>query len=206
TWWATMLTQDLGTGAQGGLYRSDDNGVSWAQQMGSVTGLPALTTALDRVWVDGTDDGAGHSVLYVGTAEPASNKPKESNFGRIYKSLDSGTTWTELTAARGYCQGQRSYDMPIHVEPSNPLVVYTGGAGAESNPSQFMRSDNGGATFTTKILSPSTSTALHADVHAITAWPGHASEIWVGNDGGVWQSTDRGDTWNNKNTSLQITQ
>jgi hypothetical protein len=205
-WWASMLTQDLGTGAQGGLYRSDDNGVSWSQQMGAATGLPALTVALERVWIDGTDDGAGNSVLYVGTSAPASSKPKESNFGRIYQSLDSGTTWTELTAARGYCQGQCFYDMPIRVEPGDPLVAYTGGAGAESSPSLFMRTNDGGTTFTTHITSASTNTALHADMHAITPWPGHSSEIWVGNDGGVWQSTDGGTTWNNKNTSLQITQ
>ncbi|HZX91677.1 MAG TPA: sialidase family protein [Rudaea sp.] len=215
TWWATMLTQDLGTGAQGGLYKSVDNGVSWTQQMGSATGLPALTVALERVWIDGTDDGAGNSVLYVGTSEPASNKPSESNFGRIYKSVNSGVTWAELKAARGYCQGQCFYDLPIHAEPNNPLVVYTGGAGAfgiaphggaETTPSLFMRSNNGGTTFTSHVLSPSTNTALHSDMHSIVSWPGHANEIWVGNDGGVWQSTDGGNTWNNKNTSLQVTQ
>jgi photosystem II stability/assembly factor-like uncharacterized protein len=213
TWWATMLTQDLGNGAQGGLYRSVDNGVTWTQQMGTATGLPPLTTALGRVWIAGTDDGAANSALYVATSEPASTKPGESNFGRLYKSLDSGQNWAELRAARGFCQGQCFYDMPIQVEPGNPLVVYTGGAGAfatqgpsEKTPSLFMRSDDGGATFTSHVLSPTTNTALHSDMHAITPYPGHANEIWVGNDGGVWQSTDGGTTWNNRNTTLQITQ
>jgi len=212
TWWATMLTQDLGTGAQGGLYKSVDNGVSWTQQMGSATGLPALSTALGRLWIAGADDGASNSVLYVGTSEPASNKPNADG-GKIYKSTNSGTGWTELKAARGYCQGQCFYDLPIQVEPGNPLIVYTGGAGAfslkagvEQTPSLFMRSNDGGTTFTSHVLSPSTSTALHSDMHAIASWPGHANEIWVGNDGGVWQSTDGGNTWNNKNTSLQVTQ
>ena len=213
TWWAAMLTQDLGSGVQGGLYRSTDDGVSWSQQMGVAGGLPALTTALERVWIAGGDGGAGGSVLYVGTSQAASNKPSESNFGRIYKSTNGGATWTELMGARGYCQNQCYYDMPIQVEPGNPQVVYIGGAGTadlqglgEKTPSLFMRSNDGGATFTSHVYSASTNTALHADMHAITPWPGHASEIWVGNDGGVWQSTDGGDTWNNKNTSLQITQ
>ena len=212
TWWATMLTQDLGTGPQGGLYKSVDNGVSWTQQRGAAAGLPALSTALERLWIAGADDGASNSVLYVGTSEPASNKPNADG-GKIYKSNNSGTSWTELKAARGYCQGQCYYDLPIQVEPGNPSIVYTGGAGAislrngvEQTPSLFMRSNDGGATFTSHVLSPSTNTALHSDMHAIASWPGHANEIWVGNDGGVWQSTDGGDTWNNKNTSLQITQ
>ncbi len=202
------------SGVTGGVQRSDDGGVTWTQVAGS-GGLPALDAGATwgRAWITGGDDGAGHSVLYVGNSQANSG----IGGGKVFKSADGGTTWTELTAARGYCQGQCFYDLPLAVESSNPGVLYTGGAGnaatvdgtntgTEKVPSMFMRSDDGGATFASHVRSADQTTALHADVHAIEPWPGHPNEIWVGNDGGVWRSTDGGNNWSNLNTTLQITQ
>ena len=119
-------------------------------------------------------------------------------------------------AADGFCQTQCTYDMPILVDPADPLTVYTGGGGSaplsggvETTPSSFMKSTDGGATFVSRVRGSnpaSAITALHADVHAITAWPGHAGEVWVGNDGGVWRSTNGAGVWQNLNTNLQVTQ
>lgn len=198
TWWAAMYGVSTVTG---GVQKSIDNGVTWTQVFG-IGGLPALASASGRNWITGADPGGGNpSVLYIGNA--ASN-------GRVYKSVDGGTNWTAVTATNGYCSGQCFYDMPLYAEPGNPDTLYTGGAGnstdPETVPSMFMRSIDGGATFQSKVRSPSTNTALHADVHAITSYPGNPNEIWVGNDGGVWKSTNRGDTWINVNNSMQITQ
>ncbi len=198
TWWAAMYGVSTVTG---GVQKSIDNGVTWTQVFGT-GGLPALSSVSGRNWITGADPGGGNpSVLYIGNA--ASN-------GRVYKSVDGGTSWTAVTAANGYCSGQCFYDMPLYAEPGNPNTLYTGGAGnstdPETVPSMFMRSIDGGATFQSKVRSPSTNTALHADVHAITSYPGNPNEIWVGNDGGVWKSTNRGDTWINVNNSMQITQ
>lgn len=199
----------------GGVQRSDDGGATWTQVAGT-GGLPPLDAALSwgRAWIAGaTDPDSGNAVLYLGNSQANGN----IGGGRIYKSVDGGTNWTELTAARGYCQGQCFYDLALGVEPTDPDVLYTGGAGnagtsdgtndgVENVPSMFMRSDDGGATFVSKIRSADRTTALHADVHAIESWPGHPNEIWVGNDGGVWRSPDGGDHWINLNTTLQITQ
>lgn len=198
TWWAAMYGVSTVTG---GVQKSIDNGVTWIQVFGT-GGLPALASVSGRNWITGADPGgASPSVLYIGNA---------SSNGRVYKSVDGGTTWTAVPAANGYCQGQCFYDMPLYAEPGNPNTLYTGGAGnstdPETVPSMFMRSLDGGATFESKVRSPSTNTALHADVHAITSYPGNPNEIWVGNDGGVWKSTNRGDTWINVNNSMQITQ
>ncbi|MEO8673566.1 MAG: hypothetical protein ABI411_19820 [Tahibacter sp.] len=208
TWWVAMLGSS-GIPGSGGVQKSIDNGITWTQVFGVAAGLPALNGGtLGRAWIAGADPGGGNpSVLYIGTAE---NVAAAGTGGKVYKSTNGGTSWTQVTAANQYCKGQCFYDMPIYVEPGNPNVVFTGGAGNSTNPetvpSMFMRSLDGGTTFASKVRSPSTNTALHADIHVITSKPGSPNEVWVGNDGGVWKSTDKGDTWINLNTSLQITQ
>ncbi len=190
---------------EGGLLRSTDNGATWAQQFGSATGLPALATGLGRSWVTASAAGAegGTSTIYVATAESNIS----GNSGRIYKSSNSGATWSEITAAQGFCQGQCSYDMPILAEAGDPDILYTGGAGAvDSVPSQFMKSTNGGTSFTDNTRSASGMTALHADVHAIEHRPGEPNRLWNGNDGGVWRSDDRGENWIPVNDGLSLTQ
>ncbi len=200
-WWGAMWYTGNGGGPDGGLLKSTDSGNTWTQLAG-VGGLPAAGSSWSRAWVTATSDGSPmpQTVLYVGSG---------AGGGSVYKSMDTGATWTTLTAAAGYCNPQCFYDMPIYVEPGNPNVFYAGGAGTSSpgvTPSQFMRSDNGGTTFADKVRSADGTTAQHADVHAITSWPGVDNEIWVGNDGGIWKSTDRGDNWINVNNNLAITQ
>jgi len=210
TWWASGLAI---SGTTGGLQKSIDNGVTWTQVAGT-GGLPALDAGATwgRSWIaGGAAPGDLNSTLYVGNAQTAGN-PTPSG-GKVFKSVDSGVTWTEVVAAREYCKGQCFYDLPIAVEPGNPNVVYTGGAGnsggtagAETVPSLFMRSDNGGTSFASHVRSLDGTTALHADMHAIAVWPGQPNRIWIGNDGGVWRSDDKGANWVNANTNQTLTQ
>ncbi|NJL29429.1 MAG: hypothetical protein HC897_16840 [Thermoanaerobaculia bacterium] len=207
TWWAPGATSSgsIDPANEGGLRKSTDNGVTWTQVAG-LGGLPALATTWSRAWITGTADSSfpGQSVLYVANGQNAG-----PGSGRIFKSTDSGTNWTELTAARAYCSGQCSYDMPIWTEPGNSNILYTGGAGTSSAgvvPSQFMRSTNGGTSFTDCVRSADNSTAMHADVHVIYTWPGQPNRLWTGNDGGIWRSDDRCTNWVNVNSNLQLTQ
>jgi hypothetical protein len=220
--WAAMAPLQPGGGTNG-LFVSNDSGATWTAVDGVAAGLPAADLVDNGQFVRGyisLMNNAGTTVVYYGTSEvPATSTT--GNGGMLYVSTDGGTTFTNIPAADGFCQGQCTYDMPIAVDSLIPNVVYTGGAGASQTsdttnngteliPSQFMRSDNGlsGATavFASHVRSGDKTTALHADMHAITPWPGHANEVWVGNDGGVWQSLDGGNNWINRNTTLQVTQ
>ncbi|MEM9594207.1 MAG: hypothetical protein AAGD06_08085 [Acidobacteriota bacterium] len=202
-WAAAWRTGPTVDNFNGGLLRSTDSGVTWTQIAGT-GGLPALDDSWARSWITGTvavsAAGPPESVLYVANGQAS---------GSVWRSDDSGATWTQRPAATGYCAGQCSYDMPIYVEPGDPDTLYTGGAGTSNLgvlPSQMMRSSDGGATFTDIVRSADMSTAMHADVHAITTIPGSDNHVWVGNDGGMWRSTDRGTNWININSNLAITQ
>jgi hypothetical protein len=68
-------------------------------------GLPAPGPALGRSWLTAAPNVAGtETILYFATSEIVG----AGNFGKIYRSLDSGESSSELTAARGYIR--RSVD------------------------------------------------------------------------------------------------
>jgi photosystem II stability/assembly factor-like uncharacterized protein len=220
--WAAMAPL-TGNGTNG-LFVSNDSGATWSAVDGVATGLPVADLADNGGFVRGyiaLVNNGGTTVVYYATSEVPASQAATGNGGTLYVSTDGGTTFANVPGADGFCQGQCTYDMPIAVDSISANVVYTGGAGTSDTsdgtntgteliPSQFMRSNNGlsgaTATFTSHVRSGDQSTALHADVHAITPWPGHANEVWVGNDGGIWQSVDGGNNWINHNTTLQITQ
>lgn len=208
TWWAGGRTSggSIDPANEGGLWKSTDNGDTWTQQAGA-GGLPALSVNWGRTWVTATTDTnfPGHSILFFGNGLTATGAGQ----GSVFKTVDSGATWAEVTAARGYCNAQCFYDNPVYVEPGEEQIFYTGGAGASTVgvlPTQFMRTNNGGTTFADKVRSGDATNALHADVHFIASWPGEPNRLWVTNDGGVWRSDDRGDNWVNVNSNLQTTQ
>ena len=126
-----------------------------------------------------------------------------------------------MTAANDYCDGPvllRHADLRGAGEQN---IIYHGGAGAvdtlappdpDAAVSNLRRSTDGGATFTDIMRCPAPCTvnggptAIHSDMHAIIDAAGSGKSLWTGNDGGIWRSTDRGTTWQNRNTNLAFTQ
>lgn len=114
------------------------------------------------------------------------------------------TSWTELTAARGFCGGQCFYDMPVAMDPTNASNIYIGGQAGGSIGScgsgTLGKSTDGGNTFNSNTSNFS-ETALHADSHAIAILPSNPNIVYTGNDGGIFRSVDGGMTWSSLNTA-----
>jgi hypothetical protein len=134
------------TGNQRGIFRTDNGGQSWTnvlhideetggRDLSSAFDTPNVifaTTIADSILPPGANVGGGR-------AEPAAGAP---NHTKLFKSVDEGKTWTEITnnpstngrigvAVAGHSNGQRIY------------VV----GGAQQNGSGLFRSDDQGATW-----------------------------------------------------------
>lgn len=128
----------------------------------------------------------------------------------LYKSTDSGATWTKLTdettpdiigyyfpPLQGF--GQSWYNLTLSVSPLDPNDILIGGV-------HFWKSEDGGLNFElTNDGWTTTETWVHADMHELRYNPLN-DELYVTNDGGVYVSDDYGNEWEDISYGLQILQ
>ncbi len=197
---------NLGTPADAGIYRSMDGGDTWTE-LGSV--LPDHWTG--KTLLDIYQ--AAPNVIYADVANALSDDDP-AGVG-LYRSVDSGDTWEELTAGySGYnmiaaWQGWFSHYVCVHPQDSTRVFV----SGVYS-----YLSDDGGRTFTQEShsrwyygVSPvggpeGDTNYAHADNHCFARHPSEPNTIIMGTDGGVFRSTDFGRTFNSRNGNYQTTQ
>ena len=172
---------------------SPDNGITWAPAADGLPDALMNNPLANRIALAAapSDD----RVLY--TAINTSRYTPQGPEAAIYRSTDSGTTWTNTSDPGTYLFSQGWYDNAITVDPSDPNVVVAAGV-------LYVRSSDGGANWTT--MDPiaagdwmGTETLPHVDGHAF-AW--QAGALWLGCDGGVWLSHDGGSTWSDRNDGL----
>src|SRR5207245_5921955 len=101
------------------------------------------------------------TTLYAGIANV-----NTGNLVGFYKTTDSGANWTHLTSTPDYCTPYCDYDHVIAVRPTNPNVVFAGGAYTTT----LVRSLDGGVTWAT-LQSAQNFGFLHADMHALAFFP-----------------------------------
>jgi photosystem II stability/assembly factor-like uncharacterized protein len=178
----------------GGVFKTNDCGRTWLpifddQPTGSV-GAIAVSVS-------------NPEVIYVGSGEGL-HRPDLSVGDGIYKSLDSGKTWTHL----GLRDGQQIAQ--IAVDPRNPDRVFVAVAGHPYGPNEergIFRSTDGGKTFE-KILyrdentggadvqiDPANSETVYASLWEAREGPWENGN-WKGGNGGIFKSIDGGKTWN----------
>ena len=175
-----------------GIFKTTDGGQTWGRLTG---GLPlasngALVGGQTTLALSPSQTGTADT-LYVSIP----NVDTQGLLG-LYKSSDSGTTFTQLNAPN-YLGGQGFYDNAVVVSQSDPNVFFAAGQvnysavnGFVSTPTNYndlrtlVGTTDGGATFHDFSLG----TAFrgpHTDTHALVFTPD--GKLLDGNDGGIWR-------------------
>jgi hypothetical protein len=199
-----MAIGSAGGGAQNGVYKSTDGGMTW-----NLAGnFPVANAGVIRIAV------AASSPTTIYAAVTSANT--QGLLG-MEKSTDGGVTWTRLSNTPDYLTTpmgggpQGFYDSTLAVDPNDPNKVYAGGAGGFDPTlgfigSRFVASLDGGNTW----FEPngiSQHNGPHADHHAIAF--DASGRVLVGTDGGIWRLdslTNMVPVWTNLNGNLNITQ
>lgn len=170
-WQARRLPWNFSSGGPGsGLYKSNDNGVTWRQITGG--GLPDGIYGRIGMSVSGADSNRVYIIL------------ENKDGGGIYQSQDGGETWARVNEDGRFRQ-RAWYFSKIYADPKNTDTVYVLNTGA-------FKSTDGGKTFN---LLP----ARHGDHHGLWIDPNDPNRIGNANDGGAAVSIDGGKTWTTQN-------
>jgi len=157
------------TGPGGGLYRSNDGGITWAEISGH--GLPS--GKLGRIGIDVAAGQKGQRVYAL--------VDTEKNSG-LYRSDDGGENW-KLVCTDSRITGRAWYFSEVRIDPRNPDLLYV------SNVSLY-RSTDGGQTFTAIKGAPGGD-----DYHSLWIDPDNPRRMISGVDQGVIISIDGGESW-----------
>ena len=166
------------------FYKSTDAGETFTH---ITEGLP---TSSARLFIDVTP--ANNNLVYM----VASNT--DNTYQGIYKSLDSGTTFTQMDNTVNIFEGDQSwYDLAIAVSNTNENEIYVGCL-------NVWKSSDGGDSFSQLNQWYSrTESYTHADIHFIRSFN---DGIFVGSDGGIFESIDAGNTFTDLTPGLAISQ
>jgi photosystem II stability/assembly factor-like uncharacterized protein len=185
----------------GGVWKTSDAGRTWFpifddQPVASIGALAVAPSAPD--------------VIYVGTGE--STLRDSAGFGNgVYKSTDSGSTWTHLGLDETQHIGK------IAVDPKNPDVVFVAAIGHlyAANPDRgVFRSRDGGRTWqkvlykdenvgaVEVVIDPTDPRVVYAGLWNTRRPPWFTYAPTNGPGGGIHKSTDGGTTWNQLTTGL----
>jgi photosystem II stability/assembly factor-like uncharacterized protein len=165
------------------VYRSFDGGTTWKIL---ANGLPTASSNSGRIGLAISE--SSPDIVYAIYAD------KVGSFNGIYKTTNSGNSWTRVNdgalssmfATYGWWFGR------VHVDPTNPDVVYAIGF-------DLYKSTNGGSSWT------NIGGSVHVDHHAIYVHPKNPNFVLLGNDGGVHISKNAAGSWTHVST-LPITQ
>jgi len=169
-WQARRQPWFFSSGGPGsGLYRSEDNGVTWKHLEGN--GLPEGILGKIGIAVSGADSNRIYAII-------------EAKEGGLYRSDDAGQHWSRINDDGRFRQ-RAWYFSKVYADPKSADTVYLLNTG-------LFRSVDGGKNFT---LLP----ARHGDHHGLWIDPQNPLRIGNANDGGASISTDDGKTWTTQN-------
>jgi photosystem II stability/assembly factor-like uncharacterized protein len=169
-WQARRQPWFFSSGGPGsGLYRSQDNGVTWKHLEGN--GLPGGILGKIGIAVSGADSNRIYAII-------------EAKDGGLYRSDDAGEHWTRVNDDGRFRQ-RAWYFSKVYADPKSADTVYLLNTG-------LFRSIDGGKAFN---LLP----ARSGDHHGLWIDPQNPNRIANANDGGASISLDGGKTWTTQN-------
>jgi hypothetical protein len=200
-----------GPGGGGGVWRSNDAGVTWTQIKSALT--PADN--VDRCSFSVTTIAGPNTRMYVGCGNDGAATAQVYRSDLVQTGAPSFTNLTALEAVpstSGYCGGQCWYDNVIYTPPGFPDVIYVGGSytygecahGSDCRGVVYA-TDAGtfgnlwsDATWDAQNSGPNpgsccnpnsvTPNQMHPDHHFITTVPSNPFLFFDGSDGGLVRS------------------
>src|SRR5947207_3378117 len=169
-WQARRQPWFFSSGGPGsGLYRSEDNGVTWKRLEGN--GLPEGILGRIGIAISGADSNRVYAII-------------EAKDGGLYRSDDAGQHWSRVNDDGRFRQ-RAWYFSKVYADPKSADTVYLLNTG-------LFKSVDGGKTFN---LMP----ARHGDHHGLWIDPTNPNRIANVSDGGASISTDGGKNWTTQN-------
>ena len=159
--------------ASGGIWKTVDAGMTWFNLTPNLPNLSTNALAMSA---------SNHNVIYAGTGEIFASNLMFVRGDGIFKSVDRGVTWSQLTATGGDSNYNSVNGIVISPVDENILVVCTN--------SGIFKSVDGGINFIQTLNS------FNKSVQDIVDDPSDFTILYAGIDGdGVYKSIDAGDTW-----------
>ncbi len=172
-----------GSLTQNGVYKSTDAGVTWNRLENGLPSGSAVTRT--RLAMAHSDPQTLYALMrFSGT--------------RLYKTTDGGANWTLQNS--NACDGQCSYNLCVDINPTDPTKIMVGTVRPHS-------SSNSGTTLTAMTAGWGPAQTVHQDIHVVKYHRGaDGNTFWIGSDGGLWKTVDGGNSYENLNDGLNITQ
>lgn len=160
-----------GIGKQGGLgfFKSIDGGVTWEADTVETLGVAYCLSIAP----------SSHNTIYIGGRSGGGPLKRRA---RVYKSLDGGETWTNVSSNVGDTLNNVRIAWSIAVHETIPDLAYLG-----SNGSIWCTTDGGGAW--TEIF------ACSAVVYNIVTTADNPSTLYASINKYIYKSVDAGTTW-----------
>jgi len=186
--------------ASGGLYFTDNNGISFKPIFDNVGALTLGDIALAP---------SDENIIYVGTGENNSSRSSYAGSG-IYKSVDKGQNWEHI----GLPGSQHIGRIVVHPEDPNTVWVATmGGLYSENEERGVYKSTDGGENWKKVLYVDDKTGAIDLIIH-----PENPDLLWAsmwerkryawdfvgnGSGSGIYMSTDGGENWDLSMTGME---
>ncbi len=187
------------------ILKTIDGGTNWTEQHTFGNGDSRIELSVSA---------AAPDIVYAAVANTS------GGLSGIYKSIDQGTSFTEIFSGDnegnrlfGYYSdgsgdntGQGNYDLAFTASPADANLLFLGGVNT-------WKSIDGGVNWTINNMWTSHSDynkaepkapTVHADQHVLKFQ--NATNLFEGNDGGIYKTIDGGATWTDLTNGMTISQ